>query len=172
MTHQYLCTSLLALPILLFSHSCSQPVDYENRPVVLPKDPPKKDYFVSKEKLITTFGTDHDVNATSYPKVPLVFNYNGSLMQNTRHNRDQAKAVSDAMRSTPLTGKHFSFLIKGSDITLNHKESLLNLLSASGARLRNLEVTSSDSNGNTLLENTIEDRAKKNKTTVIMRELP
>lgn len=172
MPNKYLYTSLLALPVLALSHSCSQPIDYENRPVILPKDPPKKDYFVSKEKMITAFGSGRHVNATSYPEIPLVFNYNGSLMQNTRHNRDQANAVSKAMRSTPLTGKHFSFIIKGSAISLNHKESLLNLLSASGVRLRNLEVTSSDPSSSTLLENTLSDRDKKNKTTVMMRELP
>ena len=169
MTNKYLIIHLLSALALLFLPSCSPEVDY-NRPVVLPKDPPKQRYFVGEKKMINTFGTQGQT-ATLHPELPLVFNYNGSLMQNTPHNRDQAKAISEAMRSTALAGKHFSFDIQGSNITLNHKESLLNLLSASGVRLRNFEVTSGNTKSTTLLENTLKNRTQRNETVVIMSEM-
>ena len=148
------------------SHCTPEPdVDYDKKPVILPKDPTEESYFVSSETMINRF-------SKGGAPLTLKFNYNGSLMQGTRHNTTQATAIAKATKSPALANQQFSYTIKGSSISYNHQESLLNLLSYAGVNSSNFQVKAEETtHAAVVVENTMKNKEKENATTVIMQRL-
>ena len=158
---------------LACSTSCTpDPVVDDNKPVELPPAPTNEPYFVSKESIVNTFKIDRGLRVTQAPEVQLKFNYSGSLVKPTRHNRVQSEAIAQALQTQELAGQQFAFIIKGKGININHRESLLNLFNYSRVNLSRFEILSESSEEVTpVVESTLTNSQQENTTTVIMRRL-
>ena len=154
----------IILSAVLCSCSGNTPLG-DSDPVHLPNEPKNEDYFVGKDSIINHFAAPQPQPRT------LKFNFNGSLLIPTRHNRVQGFAIGEALQSPKLADQQYTFIIRGPGTNVNHCEALLNHLSNSKVGLERFQVISQPTSPNTTVLEDTRSKKEREPVTVIMHRL-
>lgn len=144
---------LLPLTLVLFN-ACIKKFDYENTPVILPTDAQHKSYYlkttVLKQQLVQK-------------KIAFIkFEFSGSSLATTVHNRNQANALAWATSQPETKHKFYNLKMYGEKANDIKKSTLIKFLSQNKVNLERIQVLPvQKSHEQAVVENVLQDRLDK-----------